>query len=248
MFQSVLRQNINKIRNLNGLSGLLKLENQIIATQTAAFTQSLTISNHKICRSILTNGINCVSIQSPIAKYCDAPQKKKSKKNPTAVDHVGRLDLRVGIIRKADKVPDADSLYLLEVDCGEGYNRKIVAGIAKFIPSDELKNRPVVVVCNLKASKLRGHLSEGMVLCATAADAMETISPPQNANPGDLVYCESYDRTPVENPRSKNKLFDPIAADLKTNDELIVCYKGSYLYVPDKGSVLTKSLKNAQII
>lgn len=46
-----------------------------------------------------------------------------------------------------------------------------------------------------------------MVLCSTAADAMKLKSPPENANPGDLVHCESYDRTPVETPRSKTKYF-----------------------------------------
>lgn len=249
MLQSFLRQNVNKIRSLAGYAGLLQLNNKIVATQTATFIlQSASNSYPELRRSFLSHGTNYVSI----ARYSDAPEsdepkKKKQKKNPPAVDHVGRLDLRVGRIVNVTKAPDADTLYLTKVDCGEGYKREIVAGLAKFIPAEELTNRLVVVLCNLKATKLRGHLSEGMILCATATDAVEPISPPENAQPGDLVHCESYDRTPVETPRSKQKLFDPIADGLATNDELVVCYNGSYLYVPGKGSVLTKTLKNTRI-
>lgn len=250
MFQSVLRQNVCKLRSASGWSGLLRLENTITATQTATFTKLLSDPNRTLCRPSLSHGTNCVSSQTPIAKYCDAPtepKKKKKKNNPPAVDHVGRLDLRVGKIVEVSKAPDADTLYLTKVDCGEGYKREIVAGLAKFVPAEELANRSVVVLCNLKPSKLRGHLSEGMILCATAADSIEPIVPPENAQPGDIVHCESYDRAPVETPRNKNKLFDPIAVDLKTNDELVACYKGSHLYVPGKGSVVTKTLKNVQI-
>lgn len=252
MFQSFLRQNVNKLRSVSTLSGLLQLENQIIATQTATFMKSSLGPSHHLCRPLLSHGINCIPIQPPIARYCDAPsddtpKKKKSKKNPPAVEHVGRLDLRVGKIVEVNKAPDADTLYLTKVDCGEGYKREIVAGLAKFVPAEELTDRLVVVLCNLKASKLRGHLSEGMILCATAADAVEPIIPPANSAPGELVHCESYDRTPVETPRNKQKLFDPIADGFKTNEELVACYNGSYLYVPGKGSILTKSLKNTRI-
>lgn len=252
MFQTVIRQNMNKFRSLNRLSGLLHMENQIVAKQTASFTTLFTGANHKLDQSILSHGRNCVSTHLSIARYCDAPaegekKKKKPKKNPAAVEHVGRLDLRVGRIVEVKKAADAETLYLTKVDCGEGYNREIVAGIAQYLPAEELKDRLVVVLCNLKASKLRGHLSEGMIMCAKGTDAMEPIIPPEGAKPGDLVHCENYERTPVETPRSRQKLFDPIAEHLKTNEELIACYDGSYLYVPDKGSVVTKSLKNVNI-
>lgn len=247
MLQSLLRQNVNKCRSLIGYSALLQPNSKLIVTQTATFLHVASHSNPELRRSLLSHGMNAVAIQSMIAKYCDAPKSKKAKKNPPAVDHVGRLDLRVGRIVNVDKAPDADTLYLTKVDCGEGYKREIVAGLAKFHSAEELTNRLVIVLCNLKASKLRGHLSEGMIMCATTADAIEPLIPPETAQPGDLVHCENYERTPVETPRSKQKLLDSIADELKTNDELVACYNGSYLYVPGKGSVLTKTLKNARI-
>lgn len=187
-------------------------------------------------------------VQTQYSGYCtETLNKKKPKKNPPAVEHVGRLDLRIGKIVDIQKAPDADTLYLTKVDIG-GEILSIVAGLAKFIPSDELLNKSVVVLCNLKPSKLRGHLSEGMILCAKVGEQMEALQPPSNATPGDLVYCESYDRVPVETPRDKKKLFDPLAPDFHTNDKLVACYKGSYLYLPEKGNILTKSLKNANVL
>lgn len=249
MFQSYLRQNVSKLRNV----ALLQLQHKLIATQNATFVKSsLEKLNSDLWRSVLSRGTNCASFQMSIANYCDVPsteepKKKKPKKSPPAVEHIGRLDLRVGKIVEVNKAPDADTLYLTKVDCGEGYKREIVAGLAKFLTPAELTNRLVVVLCNLKASKLRGHLSEGMIMCATSTDAIEPIIPPENALPGDLVHCENYERTPVETPRNKNKLFDPISDDFKTNEQLIACYNGSFLYVPGKGSILTKSLKNVKI-
>lgn len=182
-----------------------------------------------------------------ICSFCteSAAKKKKQKKNPPAVEHVGRLDLRIGRIVEVNKAPDADTLYLTKVDIGGEY-LSIVAGLAKFIPNDQLMGKNVVVLCNLKATKLRGHLSEGMIMCATIGDAIELLEPPQNAQPGDLVYCESYDRVPA-GERNKSRLYDSLAPHLLTNDQTIACYKGSYLYLPDKGHIKTKSLKNAPI-
>lgn len=177
-----------------------------------------------------------------------AGTSKKAKKNKPAVEHIGRLDLRIGKIVKVDKAPDADTLYLTKVDCGEESERSIVAGLAKFLPVDALQDKLVVVICNLKPAKLRGYLSEGMILCATNGTATEPIDPPKDARVGDIVDCENYERAPVETPRDKKRLFDPIADDLSTNEESVVCYKGSYLYIAGKGNVTVKTLKNCSII
>lgn len=190
------------------------------------------------------------TITKPFSRdFCSQEQsnkKKKAKKNPPAVEHVGRLDMRVGTIVEVNKAPDADTLYLTKVDIG-GEFLSIVAGLTKYLTVDELIGRNVIILCNLKPSKLRGHLSEGMIMCAKNADSMEVLEPPANAKPGDLVYCESYDRTPVEGGRDKKRLYDSLASDMLTNDQLIACYKGSYLYVPEKGNIVVKSLKNAPI-
>lgn len=206
-------------------------------------------------RSITTVGSIHTVLQSSIThsnvicrEFCsdEQPKKKKPKKNPPAVEHVGRLDLRIGTVVEVNIAPDADTLYLTKIDIG-GEFLSIVAGLKKFISIDELLGKNVVILCNLKPSKLRGYLSEGMIMCAKSEETMELLEPPANARPGDLVYCESYDRVPVEGGRDKKRLYDPLAPDMNTNDQLIACYKGSYLYIPEKGNIIAKSLKNGKI-
>lgn len=213
---------------------------------STSLVDSLKIFSEPTTTKTITNPIGRAFCTENKGGTTDKLKKKKPKKNPPAVEHVGRLDLRVGTIVEVNKAQDADTLYLSKIDVG-GEFLSVVAGLAKVITVDELIGKNVIVLCNLKPSKLRGHLSEGMILCAKAGETQEVLEPPANAKPGDLVYCESYDRTPVEGGRDKKRLYDPLAQDMNTNDQLIACYKGSYLYVPDKGNVTTKSLKSASI-
>nr|CAH7756022.1 unnamed protein product [Callosobruchus chinensis] len=65
------------------------------------------------------------------------------------------------------KHPEADALYVEKIDLGEEKPRTIVSGLVNFIPIEEMQNRMVVVLCNLKPAKMRGVESQGMVLCAS---------------------------------------------------------------------------------
>lgn len=65
------------------------------------------------------------------------------------------------------KHPEADSLYVEKIDLGEEKPRTIVSGLVNFIPIEQMQDRMVVVLCNLKAAKMRGIESQGMVLCAS---------------------------------------------------------------------------------
>lgn len=74
---------------------------------------------------------------------------------------ISRLDLRIGRIIEVSKHPDADALYVEKMDLGEEKPRTIVSGLVNHYAVDEMKNRLVVVFCNLKPAKMRGILSEG---------------------------------------------------------------------------------------
>ena len=77
--------------------------------------------------------------------------------------------MRVGKIVSAEKHPDADSLYIEQIDVGdEDGPRQIISGLANHIPLETMAGRNVVVICNLKPSKMRGVVSEGMILAASA--------------------------------------------------------------------------------
>jgi methionyl-tRNA synthetase len=79
-----------------------------------------------------------------------------------------KLDLRVGTIKAAEKVPKADKLLKLEVDMGFE-KRTIVSGIAQHFAAEEVVNKQVVVVANLAPRKMRGIESNGMILMAEDA-------------------------------------------------------------------------------
>lgn len=193
-----------------------------------------------------------VDVQS--MKYCtleDDKRKKKKKKVmnlPRAVDHVGRLDLRVGRIIEVEKSSYAEKFYLLKVDIGDEI-RPIVSEWAEHISMDQLLNRNVVVLCNIKPGKLRGHITYGMILCveSESGDVKELLAPPSNADPGEFIYCENFERVPVQVARKKMRLFDPLASDFRINNRLVACYQSSYLFVPEKGNIVVMSLKNANI-
>jgi len=98
-----------------------------------------------------------------------------------------RLDLRVGTVVSAEPVKGADKLLHLHVDLGEDQARSIVAGIAQYWPPEALVGRQVVVVVNLKPRKLRGALSQGMVLAVHAPEGLRLLAPSDQVPPGSKV-------------------------------------------------------------
>lgn len=90
------------------------------------------------------------------------------------LDDIQRVDMRVGVVLSAEKHPDADSLLVEKIDCGDATGpRTVVSGLAKFMTPESLVGKKVVVVCNLKPSKMRGIVSEGMVLAASTPVGVE---------------------------------------------------------------------------
>lgn len=190
------------------------------------------------------------SQSKPQKEKKEKPKKEKPAAAPAAEEppiDVGRLDLRVGKIVEVSRHPDADSLYLEKIDCGEPTPRTVISGLVKFVPIEEMQNRMVVVLCNLKPAKMRGILSEAMVMCASTPEKVEVLSPPAGSVPGDLVHCEGYERHPDAQLNPKKKVFETCAPDLKTNDYLIATFKGAALNVPGKGNVVAQSLKNVNV-
>jgi methionyl-tRNA synthetase len=83
------------------------------------------------------------------------------------IDDFAKVDLRVGEVVSAERVPKADKLLLLKIDLGEEQPRQVLAGIAQYYEPEKLIGRKVVVVANLKPRKLRGFESQGMVVAAS---------------------------------------------------------------------------------
>jgi len=83
------------------------------------------------------------------------------------IDDFAKLDLRVGIVKSAELIPDAKKLLKLQIDLGEGRLRQIFAGIRAYYPDpNALVGKRVIVVANLKPRQMKWGPSEGMVLAA----------------------------------------------------------------------------------
>ncbi len=78
-----------------------------------------------------------------------------------------KLDLRVGTIKSVKQHPNADKLYILLVEMGEGeQDKELVAGLKEYYTEQELLNKKIIVCTNLEPKMVRGVTSEGMVLAA----------------------------------------------------------------------------------
>jgi methionyl-tRNA synthetase len=105
-----------------------------------------------------------------------------------AYDDFAKVDLRVGLVRSAERVPKADKLLQLSVDVGEAAPRTIVAGIAAAYPDPQaLVGRRIVVVANLEPRALRGITSHGMLLAAGEAPDLAVVMAGEGIAPGTKV-------------------------------------------------------------
>jgi methionyl-tRNA synthetase len=82
------------------------------------------------------------------------------------IDDFAKVELRVGVVKVAERVPKADKLLRLEVDIGTEV-RQVLAGIAEAYAPETLVGRKVVIVANLAPRKLRGMESNGMIVAAS---------------------------------------------------------------------------------
>jgi methionyl-tRNA synthetase len=106
----------------------------------------------------------------------EEPSKAAESKPQITIDDFGKLDLRVGIIKECVKV--SEKLLKSQVDIG-GEVRQILSGIAEWYAPEDMAGKRVVVITNLKPIKLRGFVSEGMLLAAgegTANDPVKVVS------------------------------------------------------------------------
>jgi methionyl-tRNA synthetase len=93
-----------------------------------------------------------------------------------SIDTFTQVDLRVGQIVTAERIPNADKLLRLEVDLAEGEPRQLLAGIATWYTPESLIGQKIIVVSNLQPRRMRGLESRGMLLAADAADGRPVLA------------------------------------------------------------------------
>ncbi|MCM3318229.1 methionine--tRNA ligase [Rummeliibacillus stabekisii] len=121
--------------------------------------------------------ITYIRDQMRVSVKTEEPKKEEEPKEEfpeITIDDFMKVDLRVATVTACDKVPKADKLLKLQLDLGYE-KRQVVSGIAQYYKSEELIGRKVIVVANLKPVKLRGELSQGMIL-AGSKDGILTLA------------------------------------------------------------------------
>jgi methionyl-tRNA synthetase len=111
-----------------------------------------------------------------------------------SADPFSEFDLRVGKVMDVKNHPDAEKLYILQIDLGTE-KRQLVAGLRQYLSPDELKDLHIVMIVNLKPAKLRGVESQGMLLAADKDGRVQPLTAP-NSHPGSHVHAEGIPREP----------------------------------------------------
>lgn len=174
------------------------------------------------------------------------PQKAPVKETPLSP---ALIDLRVGHILKAIAHPNADSLYVSTIACGDApgtentseYEGQIVrtvcSGLNGLIPLEEMQDRKVVAVCNLKPVTMRGVKSCAMVLAASPrlaegevekhAGPVELVNPPANSKAGDRILFDGWDGEPEGVLNPKKKVWEMCQVGFTTTDDLGIAFEFS---------------------
>ena len=115
------------------------------------------------------------------------PKAEEVQVSEITIEDFAKVQLKVGEVVACERVENSDKLLHETVKIGEEV-RSIVSGIAKYYTPEEMVGKRVVVVTNLKPVKLRGVLSEGMILCAEDKDGnLALVSPEKEMQSGGSV-------------------------------------------------------------
>lgn len=186
------------------------------------------------------------------AENSKQPKKEKKEKQPKPPKQPPKeaplspclIDLRVGHILKAINHPNADSLYVSTIACGdppgtdntsehEGQTvRTVCSGLNGLVPLEEMQGRKIIAVCNLKPVTMRGIKSAAMVLAASpklkegAEDdhkgPVELVEPPADAKAGERVIFEGWAGDPEAVLNPKKKVWETLQPGFTTTEGLEV--------------------------
>lgn len=132
----------------------------------------------------MTGGVSAAAEAAPASSkpVVEQPELKEE----IGIDDFAKVDLRVAEVLACEPVPKADKLLKLQLDLGFE-QRQVVSGIAKFYKPEELVGCKVICVTNLKPVKLRGELSQGMILAASQGDQLTLATVPESMPNGAVV-------------------------------------------------------------
>lgn len=126
-------------------------------------------------------------------------QKQEKKQDKPAEAPAGpfaafrKMDIRVGTVISVEDHPDAEKLYILKIDLGEEEPRQIVTNLKTVYSRDQMLNRRLLVIANLKPAKFRGVKSDGMLMALDdedlGGDAIKLLKPSADVPNGTRIDC-----------------------------------------------------------
>jgi len=144
------------------------------------------VENHRIGGAkIILRKIDPIVLKKPGEEPKAEAKREEKPAKPTGP---AALDLRVAVVTEVRDHPQADKLYVLKIDFGSE-QRQLCAGLKPYYPREELLGKHLVVVTNLKPAKLRGELSQGMLLAADSGSVVGVLNAP-GSPPGTQVTAE----------------------------------------------------------
>jgi methionyl-tRNA synthetase len=152
-------------------------------TQTQATTPLFPRFDEAQERSILER----LGVDQPREDENEAPEMTDAEAKEhefIEFDDFMKVDLRVGLVKEAEKVEKSKKLIRLLVDAGDAEPRQILAGISEHYDAADLVGKRVVIVANLKPRKLMGLESQGMVLAASDDDGLSVLVVDKEVAPG----------------------------------------------------------------
>lgn len=120
------------------------------------------------------------------SKITEEPSKIPPIKPEITYDDFAKMDIRLAKVLEAEVVPKADKLLKLKIDLGDS-TRELVAGVALSYKPEELVGKKVAILANLQPRKIRGVVSNGMILCAQSEDGLSVLLPERDTPPGSVI-------------------------------------------------------------
>ena len=155
------------------------------------YNRALLTPGHKIGKpALLFSRVEDETVEKQVKKLIDKKAKNESAipvKEEITFDDFTKLDIRTGEIVQAEKVPKTKKLLKLKIDIG-GMERTVVSGIAEQYDPEKLPGTKVTLLLNLQPRKIRGILSEGMILMAENKDGkLAMLSPGRDVENGSVI-------------------------------------------------------------
>jgi len=183
---------------------------------------------------------------------CATIDSGKNGKEPVAerpVEDPTRLDIRVGVIRKVWRHPEAEKLYCEEIDIGEPAPRLIASGLTSYMTIEKVVDQKVLVLANMKPKSLKNFMSNGMVLCASSENkaAIEFLRPPAECQIGERVTFEGLtgEADVLMNTKTGKYPFSAVQPFFHLRDDGV--YYKDNRWITSKGPCFCDSLKAGTI-